>query len=177
MTNTNTFWKAPLLALVLCIGALFALPNLFGSDPAVQVSGVRGDLSPSDRDAAIAALAGAGFSDLETRDENGRLLVLFDNESDQLKGKDAITAVLDPNESLTSLNLESASPDWLRNFAEPMYLGLDLRGGVHFLMDVDMDAAIESRIEIGCCNHSAAMRTNCFLCRVTKVSIFTSRQT
>ncbi len=144
MTNTNPLWKVLLLAGALIIGLIFALPNIFGSDPAVQVSSSDGVLSDGVKNRVKTALSQAGFTDLEFREENNRLLALFANEDDQLKGRDAIREVTDAGVTNVALNLVSASPAWLRSFAEPMYLGLDLRGGVHFLMDVDMDAAIAS---------------------------------
>jgi len=147
MTNTNPLWKVLLLGGSLFIGVLFALPNVFGSDPAVQVSSSRGPLTPALTSTVRNALSGAGFSGLEYREENDRLLAIFANEDDQLRGRDVIREVTDAGETNVALNLVSGSPDWLRSFAEPMYLGLDLRGGVHFLMDVDMDAAIDSSEE------------------------------
>ncbi len=148
MTNTNPLWKVLLLAGVLIIGILFALPNVFGSDPAVQVSSSREPTLSPDLVATVkSALANAGFTGLEYREDNDRLLTIFENEDDQLRGRDAIREVTDAGETNVALNLVSGSPGWLRSFAEPMYLGLDLRGGVHFLMDVDMDAAIASSEE------------------------------
>ncbi len=144
MTNTNPLWKVLLLAGALVIGALFALPNVFGSDPAVQVSSSQGDMPAELTNTVKNALSNAGFTDIEYREEPDRLLALFANEDDQLRGRDAIREVTDAAVTNVALNLVSASPAWLRSFAEPMYLGLDLRGGVHFLMDVDMDAAIAS---------------------------------
>ena len=147
MTNTNPLWKVLLLAGALILGILFALPNVFGSDPAVQVSSSRGQLTPDLVSTVKSALSNAGFTGIEYREENQRLLAIFANEDDQLRGRDAIREVTDAGETNVALNLVSGSPDWLRSFAEPMYLGLDLRGGVHFLMDVDMDAAIASAEE------------------------------
>ena len=145
MTNTNPLWKVLLLGGALLIGTLFALPNVFGSDPAVQVSPNDGtDISQTLVNTVKTALTKAGFDDLEFREEDKRLLTLFKTEDDQLRGRDAIREVIDAGVTNVALNLVSASPDWLRSFAEPMYLGLDLRGGVHFLMDIDMDAAIGS---------------------------------
>ena len=145
MTNTNPLWKVLLLGGALLIGTLFALPNVFGSDPAVQVSPNDGsDISQTLVNSVKVALTKAGFDDLEFREDDKKLLTLFETEDDQLRGRDAIREVIDAGVTNVALNLVSASPDWLRSFAEPMYLGLDLRGGVHFLMDIDMDAAIAS---------------------------------
>ena len=136
-----------LLATVLLMGALYALPNLFGSDPAVQVSGRDADLSAQDITRLSKILADGGFVDPEIREEPNRFLALFSSEDEQIRARDVIAAELDPNEFITTLNLEPASPKWLRGIAQPMNLGLDLRGGVHFLMEVDMDSAINSAEE------------------------------
>jgi len=145
--NTNPLWKSLLLAAVLLTGTLFALPNLFGSDPAVQVANRGGEVTDALRGEVRAALAAGGFTDVETREEDGRLLVLFDDENEQIRARDAILAEVDRNETIVALNLAPASPAWLRGISEPMFLGLDLRGGVHFLMEVDMVAAINSAEE------------------------------
>ena len=147
MTNINPIWKTLLLAAVFAIGVLFALPNLFGSDPAVQISSRSAELTESDLSDFAKTLEKAGFEDLEVRNDDGRYLALFANEDDQIRGRDALAASLDPSRYVTALNLVDASPEWLRNIAAPMYLGLDLRGGVHFLMEVDMDAALTSAEE------------------------------
>jgi len=146
MTNANPLWKTLLLATVLLVGALFALPNLFGSDPAVQISGRNAALSAEDADTVRSTLREAGFTP-KFREEDERMLALFDSEDEQLKARDALLSVLDPSSATVALNLVSASPEWLRKVSDPMYLGLDLRGGVHFLMEVDMQAAIDSTEE------------------------------
>ena len=147
MTNTNPIWKTALLVVVLLVGVLYALPNLFGSDPAVQVSGRNQDLSSQDFTRLTKLLADDGFDDAEIRQDGDRFLALFASEDEQIKARDMIAAEFDPNDYTTTLNLEPASPGWLRSIAQPMNLGLDLRGGVHFLMEVDMDAAISSAEE------------------------------
>lgn len=147
MTNINPLWKTLLLATILLIGALFALPNLFGSDPAVQVSGRNAVLASADMEQFGSILADEGFPDAEIREEDGRFLALFPSEDEQIKARDVLSEKLDINEYITTLNLEPASPDWLRSIAAPMNLGLDLRGGVHFLMEVDMESAINSAEE------------------------------
>ncbi|ASJ75188.1 protein translocase subunit SecD [Granulosicoccus antarcticus] len=147
MTNTNPLWKTLLLAAVLLIGVLFALPNLFGSDPAVQISARSAELTANDVAKFNKILADSGFTDAEIREDDGRYLALFTSEDEQLRARDALAAELDPNSYITALNLVDASPAWLRNIAQPMFLGLDLRGGVHFLMEVDMEAAIASAEE------------------------------
>ena len=145
--NTTPLWKTLLLAAVLVVGGLFALPNLFGSDPAVQVANRGGELTDALRAEVRSALDAAGFDEAETREEDGRLLVLFDDENEQLRARDALLEATDRNETIVALNLVPASPAWLRSISQPMFLGLDLRGGVHFLMEVDMVAAIDSAEE------------------------------
>ncbi|MEE9322066.1 MAG: protein translocase subunit SecD [Granulosicoccus sp.] len=147
MINTNPLWKILLLAAVLLSGALFALPNLFGSDPAVQVSGRNTPLDENAIGDVKDTLAEADFSEVEFREKGERLLALFNSEDEQIRARDVLQAAFDRNETTVALNLESASPGWLRGIAAPMNLGLDLRGGVHFLMEVDMQAAIDSAEE------------------------------
>jgi len=147
MTNTNPIWKTLLLAVVLLLGILYALPNVFGSDPAVQVSGRTAVLTEQEMDRLERLLASNGFTDTEIRREDDRFLALFKSEDDQIRARDVIAESLDENNYTTTLNLEPASPPWLRSVAEPMNLGLDLRGGVHFLMEVDMVSAINSAEE------------------------------
>ncbi|MFK8077358.1 MAG: protein translocase subunit SecD [Granulosicoccus sp.] len=147
MTNTNPLWKTVLLAAIVVIGVLFALPNIFGSDPAVQVSGRTNTLTQSEISQLMSTLENEGLGEAETRIEEGRFLALFPNEDEQIKARDVLADSLDSNRYITSLNLVDASPDWLRKIAAPMYLGLDLRGGVHFLMEVDVNAVLTSAEE------------------------------
>lgn len=147
MTNTNALWKVLLLAVVLITGLLYALPNIFGSDPAVQISARGGDLRPENIDVIRQAVRTAGYGDAEVRTEDGRAYVLFASEDEQIKARDLLAESLDRSTFITSLNLVPASPEWLRKIAAPMFLGLDLRGGVHFLMEVDMSSAIDTAEE------------------------------
>jgi preprotein translocase subunit SecD len=147
MSNSNPIWKPLFLAVVLIVGILYALPNLFGSDPAVQVSGRNTELTAEDVTRFTNILNDAGYNDLEIRNEEQRFLALFDSEDDQIKARDALLSKVDGGRFLTTLDLKPASPAWLRNIASPMNLGLDLRGGVHFLMEVDMQSAISSAEE------------------------------
>ncbi len=147
MTNTNPLWKTVLLAAVVVIGVLFALPNIFGSDPAVQVSGRTNTLTAVDISQLTSTLQNEGFDDTEIRVEEGRFLALFPTEDEQIKARDVLAKSVDSNRYITSLNLVDASPNWLRKIAAPMYLGLDLRGGVHFLMEVDVNAVLISAEE------------------------------
>jgi len=90
MTNVNPIWKTALLAVVVIVGVLFALPNIFGSDPAVQISGRNDALTQSDIDSFSRTLSRAGFDNVEVRQEDGRYLALFENEDDQIKARDDV---------------------------------------------------------------------------------------
>lgn len=102
MTNSNSLWKVLLLALVLVVGALMALPNLFGSDPAVQVAGRDGALPTTVVDKIRSTLTETGFDDAEVRLEEGRASILFDSEDRQLVYRDALRQQLDPNEAIVT---------------------------------------------------------------------------
>ena len=142
MINQYPAWKYALIAVVLLCGVVFALPNLFGEDPAVQVSPVRG--APAD-----AALLGQLVDRLETAgitakraEVTDRILIRLASGEDQLKAREIIEDTLD-RRYVVALNLAPATPGWLAGLgALPMYLGLDLRGGVHFLMEVDLAGAV-----------------------------------
>ena len=152
--NRYPFWKYALIGLALMLGGLYALPNLFGESPAVQVSPAK----PSNPlDAAVqsrleAALQAEGLAPVATQLEPNTLKLRFEGTEQQIKAKDLVQRVLNPNPSepgfVVALNLVSASPDWLTRLkAAPMYLGLDLRGGVHFMLQVDMPSALTQRAE------------------------------
>ncbi len=145
MLNQYPAWKYLLLILVIVFGLIYAAPNLYGEDPAVQISH-RVKLINDDEVQNIKNLLQniqIEYRSIEQGD--GYILVRFKSEEQQLKAaSDIKDALLEQDKSYTvALNLAPATPDWLRSInALPMYLGLDLRGGVHFLMEVDMDAAI-----------------------------------
>ncbi|MFM9968126.1 MAG: protein translocase subunit SecD, partial [Burkholderiales bacterium] len=152
--NRYPTWVYALVAVMLVLAALYAVPNLFGEAPAVQVSSARATVKV---DTALQTqveelLKKAGIvSNGIFLDANSIKIRLADTDS-QLKAKDAIERALVPdanNASYTvALNLLSNSPKWMTAIgAQPMYLGLDLRGGVHFLLQVDMRAAITKRME------------------------------
>jgi preprotein translocase subunit SecD len=143
MINKYPLWKYLLLALVLACGVLFALPNLYGDHPAVQISPRSGDVSP-DLEAQVAqTLDEAGISDYSFRSDQNRLMVILPDGETQASAHGAID-LAHGGRHTTALNLVPATPGWLRKFAKPISLGLDLRGGVHFLMEVDMESAITS---------------------------------
>ena len=143
MPNRYPLWKHLLIATVLVAGVVFALPNVFGEDPAVQISGERGVSVDAALAARVAgALEAAGVPARSVALEEGRLLARFGDTEVQLKAQDLLRADLGPG-YVVALNLAPAMPRWLAATGLlPMYLGLDLRGGVHFLMEVDMPAAV-----------------------------------
>lgn len=141
--NQFAWWKNLLIALACVIGVLYALPNLYGEDPAVQISATRS----ANVDTALLGrvqteLDNAGLKPKAAELANGRLLVRFTDTDEQLKAADRVGQLLG-NDYVVALNLAPSTPAWLRSLnAAPMFLGLDLRGGVHFLMEVDMKAVI-----------------------------------
>lgn len=132
-----------MLIVVLLVGLLYALPNLYGEDPAVQVTGARGSAASEQTLGQIqAALKQDSIQSKSVALENGAILARFANGDVQLRARDSISRVLG-DDYVVALNLAPATPTWLSKLAaEPMKLGLDLRGGVHFLMEVDMDTAL-----------------------------------
>ena len=148
MRNHFPIWKNSLISLILVLAVIYALPNFFGEDPSVQISPSRGAvLSPAMVDQASQGLEAAGLKPKAVELSEKRLLVRFEDTEVQLRGEEWLKSRFGDRYT-TALNLAPATPDWLRQIgAMPMYLGLDLRGGVHFLMQVDMDAAIRQAEE------------------------------
>ena len=143
MLNKYPLWKYILLILVLLISSIYALPNVFGEDPAVQISHRTKSITDEDRIIVEQVFTDKSIEVKSSEMEHGRLLVRFKDTATQLIASDALKEAL-PKQYLIALNLAPATPSWLRSLnASPMYLGLDLRGGVHFLMEVDMVAAIK----------------------------------
>ncbi|MBP5990567.1 MAG: protein translocase subunit SecD [Piscinibacter sp.] len=152
--NRYPLWKYAILLVALIVGTIYTLPNFFGEAPAVQVSSAKATLKvdsalvPRVQQAIKAAGIEADFVQLDGTSVRAR----FQSTDTQLKAKDAIDKALNPDAAdpsyIVALNLLSRSPHWLSALhALPMYLGLDLRGGVHFLMQVDMKAALTKRAE------------------------------
>ncbi len=152
MLNRFPLWKYLLILVVLAIACIYSAPNLYPDDPAVQITGATTSLNVTEADLSRAstALEEAGIEVKDTSlDEQGRggLLRLV-RQDDQLPAKDVIRRALG-DAYVVALNLAPTTPDWLRNLgANPMKLGLDLSGGVHFLLEVDMDKAIETRLSV-----------------------------
>ena len=135
-------WKTILLVVVTLLGALYALPNVYGEDPAVQINTTSGDPLPADFSSQVdAALNAEGIQPSGSRADGGHWVVRFAQAEQQLKAADALKKSLG-NGYIVALGLASKTPDWLTQLgAKPMSLGLDLRGGVHFLLEVDVDDA------------------------------------
>jgi len=152
MLNKFPLWKYLLILAVLAIGFLYSAPNLYPDDPAIQISGTSSAMrvEQADLDRAARALADAGIQVKASSVSNqGRagLLRLVDKE-DQLPAKDVVRRALS-DEFVVALNLAQTTPEWLSNLGgSPMKLGLDLSGGVHFLMEVDMEKALEARRKV-----------------------------
>ncbi|URL01167.1 protein translocase subunit SecD [Avibacterium sp. 20-126] len=148
MLNRYPLWKNIMVTLVVAIGVLYSLPNLYGEDPAVQISGTRGQEANTTTLSNVQALLRENH--LTTKSiklENGSILARFNNTDDQLLAKDKISEKLGNGYSV-ALNLAPATPKWLSDIGgSPMKWGLDLRGGVRFLMEVDMNTALAKRQE------------------------------
>jgi len=152
--NRYPVWKYAILVIALLVGIIYALPNFFGEAPAVQVSAgkatVKVDTSTLAR--VEQALSQANIQPDSVSLEGNSVRVRVDNPETQLRVKDALQRTLVPDPAdpgyIVALNLVSASPKWLSALhAQPMYLGLDLRGGVHFMLQVDMQAALTKKAE------------------------------
>jgi preprotein translocase subunit SecD len=152
--NRYPWWKYAILAAALLIGLLYTAPNFYGEAPAVQVSGAKSTVKVDSGmvPRVEAVLAAAKVQPDFVQFDGNSVRARFADPDTQLKAKDAISRALnpDPNDPryIVALNLVSRSPEWMAKVrALPMYLGLDLRGGVHFLMQVDMRAALKQQID------------------------------
>jgi preprotein translocase subunit SecD len=146
-------WKYYVLTVLLALGLIYALPNLYGEDPAVQIKPLNAELKLSDTESAIQALLEAnhirakGIEQETAIDDTGTVLVRLYNSEEQLKVKELLKKGLGEAYSV-ALNLAPLTPHWLESLgAKPMKLGLDLRGGVHFLMEVDFESMMAHRME------------------------------
>ncbi|MGC1329207.1 protein translocase subunit SecD [Pseudomonas sp.] len=152
MLNKYPLWKYLLILAVLAVGFIYSAPNLYPDDAAIQVSGASSALAvtQADLDRSAKALTDAGIEvKAATLAENGKGgLLRLAKRDDQLPAKDVVRKTLG-DDYVVALNLAATTPQWLRNIgAHPMKLGLDLSGGVHFLLAVDMDKAIDARLKI-----------------------------
>ncbi|KAB0617664.1 protein translocase subunit SecD [Castellaniella defragrans] len=156
--NRYPLWKYLIVLAAVLIGVLYTLPNLYGESPAVQIAGaktaVKVDQNTLSRAEQVLDQAGLQptAGSFEMNGPVGTVRLRFDSTDTQLKAKDQLEKALNPDpqnpDYTIALNLMSASPNWLSSLgAHPMYLGLDLRGGVHFLLQVDMQGALTSRYD------------------------------
>ena len=147
--NRYPLWKNLLVAFVLLIGFLYALPNIFSQDPVVEISGTRGAAVTEGLENDIKqALGKADIKPKRLELESDRLRVRLNSPGDQLRAQDVIARMLPPKYT-HALTLSPDLPRWLVDIGgRPMNLGLDLRGGIHVLIDVDMDAALKKSMEL-----------------------------
>lgn len=162
MLNKYPLWKYLLLLTLLLLGLFYAAPNLYTPDPALQVTGESGAQQIDDQtlDRALKALEAAGIEHFgETVDPDGRnVLVRLKDVEHQLVAQSIVARALGDG-YIVALNLAPNTPKWLSDFgAQPMKLGLDLSGGVHFVLEVDMDAAVERRMEFYLNNTKRVLR-------------------
>jgi preprotein translocase subunit SecD len=145
--NQNSIWRYLVVIIVMGVSMLYALPNLYPNDPSIQINASRGaDVTQQTVDELQKAFTEQGLTPKSAVLEKGQVLVRFLNTEDQLKAREVANNTLGDN-FVTALNLAPATPAWLDAIgAAPMKLGLDLRGGVHFLMEVDMKTAMEKNV-------------------------------
>lgn len=146
--NRYAFWKYILILIVVVAGFIYAAPMLYGEYPAVQIIGANATtVDNTVLDTVSKALDAAQVPYQNAKVEGQTILIRFASTDTQLKAKEIIQATLGEN-YLVAINLAPATPDWLKSLgAMPMKLGLDLRGGVHFLLQVDVDSVMKQRVE------------------------------
>lgn len=147
MLNQNSIWRYLMVVGVLLVALVYALPNLYPEDPALNISATRGGVVAEEtRSELERKFTEAGLAAKSVVLENGQVLARFDNTESQLRAREIAGSLLG-NNYVIALNLAPATPGWLSAIgASPMKLGLDLRGGVHFLMTVDMKAAMDKNL-------------------------------
>lgn len=147
MLNQNSIWRYLMIVVVLAVAAIYALPNIYPNDPSLQISGTRGAEVSAEKVAVLEqALTKENISFKSVVLNKGQILARFNNTEDQLKAREVVAAALG-DEVVSALNMAPATPAWLDAIgAAPMKLGLDLRGGVHFLMEVDMKTAMDKNV-------------------------------
>lgn len=143
MLNKYPLWKNLMIIAILVIGGIYALPNLYGENQAIQISGSKGITLEKEDYAKIEQVVAQDCPDCKVERNEGQALIRFEDNDLRLKVKEKLTSELGDN-YVVALNLAAATPDWLKSIgAKPLKLGLDLRGGLHFLMEVDMDEALK----------------------------------
>jgi preprotein translocase subunit SecD len=159
--NHYSAWQNLLILGVVLFGLFIALPNIFGEDPALQVSRDNGDvLLELEVEQIKTALSAQNIAYLSVYDADGRAMIQFPGVDEQIKASDVLRETLG-NSYVVALTMSSRMPVWLRKAGlKPMSLGLDLRGGVHFLFEVDMDAAVSQRLDRYATDFSKLLRDN-----------------
>jgi len=158
MLNKYPAWKNILILLVVIWGFMYSLPNLYPDDPALQISHELTELSQGDLPTIMSALEAAEVQFFGEEVDSESILIRLNNLDDQLRAKTAIEEALGDS-YIVALNLAPTTPGWLQAIgAGKMNLGLDLQGGVHFLMEVDMDAALTRRMEDNLSNVRTILR-------------------
>ncbi|GHC14439.1 protein translocase subunit SecD [Kushneria pakistanensis] len=161
MLNRYPLWKYLLILLVFIVGVLYALPNLYPKDPAIQISAANSSTSVGESELARInqTLEQAGIAVKSQESTDGTALIRLENGSQQSAARDVVSKALGQGYTV-ALNLADSTPQWLQGIgAKPMNLGLDLRGGVHFLLEVDMDAAIDQRLDVNASAMREALRS------------------
>lgn len=160
MLNKFPLWKNSLILLVVTFGFVYAAPNFYPADAAVQVSGQSGSMviDQGVLSKVEKALDQAGVDHFSGEADGESLLVRISDRNMQLRAKEVIQAEMG-GDYIVALNLAATTPDWLRNIGgKPMKLGLDLSGGVHFLLEVDLDSAVAVRLEGDLADVKASLR-------------------
>ncbi len=158
MLNKYPLWKNLLVLFVVILGFVYAIPNIYPDNEALQITNENVLLSETDLAVITTALEAAEVEAFGEEVDEGRILVRFNSVDDQLRAKAAIEAAL-TDDYLIALNLAPTTPAWLQAIgARKMSLGLDLQGGVHFLMEVDMEAALQRRMEDNLSNVRTILR-------------------
>lgn len=152
--NRYPFWRYALIGLALIFSLIYTLPNFYGESPAVQISSQKATIKvdAATESQALAALDKAGIPNTGVLRDDNSVKIRFDSTDTQLRARDVLEKAMNPDPAdpvyITALNLLSASPTWLTQLhALSMYLGLDLRGGVHFLMQIDTTEALNKRLD------------------------------
>ena len=155
MLNKYPLWKNLLILFIVMLGVIYAAPNFYAPDPAIQISHDSGIVDQSALDSAAFALGADGIDFFDPVIEDGNAVIRLRNADQQSDAQQLVNLSL-PDEYIVALNMAPNTPSWLQSLgAGPMTYGLDLRGGVHFLMEVDLDAAVNKQLN----DSTSTMRT------------------
>jgi preprotein translocase subunit SecD len=162
MLNQFPAWKYALIGLILALGTIYALPNLYPDDFAIQVSGTQSTTLPNEAlgEKISSELKDAGVEPKSVVLDGNMILIRLHSGEQQLSAKPIVQRILGDN-YIAALNMAATTPEWLRSIgAGPMKLGLDLRGGVHFLLQVDMEKALSQRLKVYESEFKAVLRSD-----------------